>query len=175
MRISRPTKRVVAPVCAILGILAVWQGACSAGLVPNFMLPSPVQVVAALVGDLPLLVSHSGTTIAEAILGLVLGVAVGFVVAVLMDRFDVVYRALDPIVTVSQTIPTVAIAPLLVLWFGYGLMPKVLLVVLGTFFPITVSLASGFRSVDPDAIDLMRTMRAWSPSGSAASWAWAST
>lgn len=58
MHIPRPTKRVVAPVCAILGILAAWQGACSAGLVPNFMLPSPVQVVAALVGDLPLLCQH---------------------------------------------------------------------------------------------------------------------
>ena len=152
--------RWVAPVLTVAALLVLWQLVCMAGLVPTYLLPSPVQVVQALVADLPLLVSHSGVTIAEALLGLVLGVAVGFVVAVLMDRFEAVYRALDPIVTISQTIPTVAIAPLLVLWFGYGLMPKVLLVVLGTFFPITVSLASGFRSVDPDIIDLMRTMRA---------------
>lgn len=157
---ARPQARWIAPVLTVAALLVLWQLVCMAGLVPTYLLPSPVQVVQALVADLPLLVSHSGVTIAEALLGLVLGVAVGFVVAVLMDRFEAVYRALDPIVTISQTIPTVAIAPLLVLWFGYGLMPKVLLVVLGTFFPVTVSLASGFRSVDPDVIDLMRTMNA---------------
>lgn len=156
----RTHARWVAPTVTLVALVALWQLVCSVGLVPSYLLPSPVQVVEALVADLPLLLSHSVTTIAEAVIGLALGVAVGFAVAVLMDRFEVVYRALDPIVTVSQTIPTVAIAPLLVLWFGYGLMPKVLLVVLGTFFPVTVSLASGFRSVDPDAIDLMRSMGA---------------
>ena len=153
-------KKVVAPVCAVVALLAVWQGACSLGLVPNFMLPSPVQVVTALVADFPLLLSHMWTTLSEAALGLVIGVAVGFVFAVLMDKFETFYLAFDPLLTVSQTIPTVAIAPLLVLWFGYGLMPKVLLVVLTTFFPVTVALASGFRSVDPDQVDLLRTMNA---------------
>ena len=96
----------------------------------------------------------------EALIGLACGVAAGFLLAVAMDRFVVIDKALSPLVTISQTIPTVAIAPLLVLWLGYGMLPKVLLVALTTFFPITVSLASGFRSVDPDAIDLMRTMNA---------------
>lgn len=154
------SKKVVAPVCAVVALLAVWQGACSLGLVPNFMLPSPVQVVTALVADFPLLLSHMWTTLSEAALGLVIGVAVGFVFAVLMDKFETFYLAFDPLLTVSQTIPTVAIAPLLVLWFGYGLMPKVFLVVLTTFFPVTVALASGFRSVDPDQVDLLRTMNA---------------
>ena len=86
--------------------------------------------------------------------------AVGFAFAVLMDRFETFYLAFDPLLTVSQTVPTVAIAPLFVLWFGYGLLPKVLLVVITTFFPVTVALANGFRSVDQDQIDLMRTMRA---------------
>lgn len=154
------SKKVVAPACAVVALLAVWQGACSLGLVPNFMLPSPVQVVAALLADFPLLLSHMWTTLSEAALGLVVGVAVGFVFAVLMDKFETFYLAFDPLLTVSQTVPTVAIAPLLVLWFGYGLMPKVLLVVLTTFFPVTVALASGFRSVDPDQVDLLRTMNA---------------
>ena len=93
------------------------------------MLPSPVQVVAALVGDLPLLCQHLLWTLAEAALGLAIGVAVGFAFAVLMDRFETFYLAFDPLLTVSQTVPTVA-------------------------------LANGFRSVDQDQIDLMRTMRA---------------
>jgi ABC-type nitrate/sulfonate/bicarbonate transport system permease component len=153
-------RRIGVPLATIAAILAIWQFVVAVGIVPNFMLPSPTQVVAALVGDIGLLLSHSVTTLVEAALGLVIGVAVGFVVAVLMDRFEAVFLALDPLVTISQTIPTVAIAPLLVLWMGYGLAPKVVLVVISTFFPITVSLVSGFRSVDPDMLDLMRTMGA---------------
>lgn len=154
------TKKFLAPACAVVALLAVWQGVCSAGLVPNFMLPSPVEVVCALVADFPLLLSHTWTTLSEAALGLAIGVAVGFGFAVLMDKFETFYLAFDPLLTVSQTVPTVAIAPLFVLWFGYGLLPKVLLVVITTFFPVTVALANGFRSVDQDQIDLMRTMRA---------------
>ena len=157
---SPRTRRIVVPTVTIAVLLAVWQLACSAGWVPDFMLPSPVQVVAALVKDAGLLASHSVTTLEEAALGLVIGVALGFVMAVLIDRFETVGLALNPLITISQTVPTVAIAPLLVLWFGYGLAPKVVLVVLTTFFPITVSLVSGFRSVDPDMIELMRTMGA---------------
>ena len=155
-----PSKRVVAPFCAVAGLLIAWQLACMAGLVPNFMLPSPVEVVRALVKDFGLLMGHMWTTLAEAAIGLAIGVAVGFAFAVLMDKFETFYLAFDPLLTVSQTVPTVAIAPLLVLWFGYGLLPKVLLVVLTTFFPVTVALAGGFRSVDPDEIDLLRTMNA---------------
>ena len=154
------SKRVVAPLVALAALIAIWQGVCSAGLVPGFMLPSPVAVVVALVGDFPLLLSHLWTTLAEAALGLAIGVAIGAAAAVVMDRFEIVYLALSPLLTVSQTVPTIAIAPLLVLWFGYGMLPKVLLVVLATFFPVTVALVSGFRSVDPDQIDLMRTMNA---------------
>nr|WP_321972953.1 ABC transporter permease [Paratractidigestivibacter sp.] len=155
-----PSKRVVAPTLAVAGLLAVWQLVCTAGFVPNFMLPSPVEVVQALVKDFSLLMGHLATTLAEAAIGLAIGVAVGFAFAVLMDKFETFYLAFDPLLTVSQTVPTVAVAPLLVLWFGYGLLPKVLLVVLTTFFPVTVALASGFRSVDPDQIDLLRTMNA---------------
>lgn len=148
------------PLVALAVFLAVWEAVVVVGLVPNFLLPTPSQVVTALVQDLPLLATHAVTTLAEAAAGLAIGVALGFVFAVLMDRFEMFYLAFEPLMTVSQTIPTVAIAPLLVLWFGYGPAPKIILIVVGTFFPITVSLVSGFRSVDPDVVDLMRTMRA---------------
>lgn len=153
-------RRVWIPTVTTLGILVAWQLVVVVGLVPNFLLPSPTQVVWAIVEDAGLLLGHSATTLVEAALGLVIGCAVGFLNAVLMDRFEPFRLAFEPLMTVSQTIPTVAIAPLLVLWFGYGLLPKVLLIVLTTFFPITVSLVSGFQSVDPDMVDLMRTMRA---------------
>lgn len=152
--------RWVAPTVTVLVVLVLWQVVCMVGLVPSFLLPSPVDVVQALIKDAPLLASHCVVTLSEALVGLLCGVVAGFLLAVAMDRFAVVDKALSPLVTLSQTIPTVAIAPLLVLWLGYGMLPKILLVALTTFFPITVSLASGFRSVDPDVVDLMRTMNA---------------
>ena len=153
-------RRILTPLLTVAALLALWQAVVVVGLVPNFLLPTPVQVVQSLVGDVSLLASHCVTTLAEAAAGLAAGVALGFVFAVLMDRFEGFYLAFEPLMTISQTIPTVAIAPLLVLWLGYGALPKVVLVIISTFFPITVSLASGFRSVDPDVIDLMRTMNA---------------
>ncbi len=152
--------RWTAPTLTVLFVLVAWQAACAFEVVPSFLLPSPLDVASALVDDAPLLASHALVTLGEALAGLACGVAAGFLLAMAMDRFTVVDKALSPLVTISQTIPTVAIAPLLVLWLGYGMLPKVLLVALTTFFPITVSLASGFRSVDPDVIDLMRTMNA---------------
>ena len=151
--------KLAAPV-AVVALVALWQLVCSVGLVPSFLLPSPVTVVRALIGDWQLLAGHAVTSLAEAALGLAAGIALGFAAAILMDRFELVYRAFYPLVVLTQTIPTVAIAPLLVLWFGYGMLPKVVLIVIATFFPITVGLLDGFRSVDPDVIDLMRSMGA---------------
>ncbi len=155
-----PSKQKTVPAIAVAAVLAVWQAACSLGLIPAFMLPSPIAVVSALVRDFPLIWSHTVTTLLEAGLGLAIGVVLGFILAVLMDRYQTFRLAIQPLITLSQTVPTIAIAPLLVLWLGYGILPKVVLIVLTTFFPVAVSLADGFASVDRDIIDLMRTMNA---------------
>jgi len=154
------TRRRFIPVVAVAALLLVWQLVCSLGLIPAFMLPSPVAVVTALANDFALICAHAATTLIEALTGLAIGVALGFALAVLMDRFETFYLAVQPLITLSQTVPTIAIAPLLVLWLGYGILPKIVLIVLTTFFPVAVSLADGFRSVDRDIIDLMRTMNA---------------
>lgn len=146
------------PGIAVAAFIGLWQLACTLELVPSFMLPSPSQVVHALVEDADLLAAHAAVTLCEALIGLAGGIALGALMAIAMERFKTVDAALSPLITISQTIPVVAIAPLLVLWFGYDMLPKVLLVILTTFFPITVALSTGFRSVDPDAIDLLRTM-----------------
>ncbi len=144
----------------LLVLLGIWQAACSLGWIPGYLLPSPVDVIVALWNDKHLLLSHSLTTLYEAFLGLGLGIVIGSVTAALMDRFPAVYKTLNPFIVVSQTIPTIAIAPLLVLWLGYDTLPKVVLVALTTFFPITVALVGGLGSIDSDLIDLMRTMKA---------------
>lgn len=145
---------------AIVALLALWQLASASGLVPEYMLPSPVAVVQAFIRDFNLLCENAAITLEEAFIGLALGVLIGFVFAVLMDAFSWMYRAFYPLLVISQTIPTVAIAPLLVLWFGYEMTPKVILIVIVTFFPITVGLLDGFRAVDPDSVNLMRSMGA---------------
>lgn len=158
--IRKDVKGTIVGAIGIVSLLVLWELVVRAGLVPNFLLPSPTQIALALFDDAPLIARHALWTILESVAGLFIGVVVGFVLAVLIDRFEVVSMLMNPLITLSQTVPTVAIAPLLVLWFGYGLAPKVILVVVTTFFPVAVSLVSGFSSVDPDLIDLMRTMRA---------------
>ena len=145
---------------AIVVVLLLWQMICSFGIVDSFMLPSPVQVVQAFIEEFPTLMEHSMITLTEAFLGLGLGIVLGFVMAVLMDQFEALYKACYPLIVLTQTIPTVAIAPLLVLWFGYEMTPKVILIVITTFFPIAVGLLNGFRSIDADSVHLLRAMGA---------------
>ena len=135
-------------VAAIVVLLFVWQILSSAGIVPSFLLPSPLEVVQAFVKDFPLLMEHAKVTLTEGFLGLTLGVVIGFVAAVLMDHFQGFYKAFYPIMVITQTIPTIAIAPLLVLWMGYEMAPKVTLIVIVTFFPIAIGLLEGFQSAD---------------------------
>lgn len=156
---NSPYSRLI-PVSAIAALLVIWQVVCMLGLVPEFMLPSPAGVVKAFAGDFPLLMSHLWISLAEAFLGLGLGILIGFLAAVLMDSFEVCYKAFYPIIVITQTIPTIAIAPLLVLWMGYDIAPKVTLIVIVTFFPIAVGLLEGFRSADEDAVRLLRAMGA---------------
>lgn len=148
----------IAPVISLLVLGGVWLFISEGEIVPSYMLPSPADVLGAFIGDFSVLMSHMAVTLKEAIYGLVIGTGLGFVIAVLMDRFDFLYKALYPILVITQTIPTIAIAPLLVLWMGFSMAPKITLVVLTTFFPITISLLDGFRSVDPDSINLIRSM-----------------
>ena len=147
-------------IIAVAVLLLLWQTVCGLGWVPGYMLPSPLEVAGAFVSELPLLWENSLITLQEAFIGLVLGVAFGFLVAVLMDGFEVLYKAFYPLLIITQTVPTVAIAPLLVLWFGYEMTPKIILIVISTFFPVTVGLLDGFRSADKDAIGLLRSMGA---------------
>ena len=145
---------------AVIVILILWQFACSAGMISKFLLPSPLDVAKAFASEFPLLMENAKVTLAEAFIGLLSGVLIGFFMAVIMDRFEKMYQALYPLVVLTQTIPTVAIAPLLVLWFGYEMMPKIILIVIVTFFPVTVSLLDGFRSADRDTLNLLRAMGA---------------
>ena len=150
----------IAPSIIIAVLLMIWQILSMVNIIPKFMLPSPFEVVRAFISDFPLLMEHTEITLIEAFLGLGLGIILGFAVAVIMDRFEYAYKMIYPVLVITQTIPTVAIAPLLVLWMGYGILPKIMLILLTSFFPITIGLLDGFRSVDKDMLNLLKTMGA---------------
>lgn len=150
----------ILPALGILLILIIWQTLSGFSLVPSYMLPGPINVVKAFISDFSLLMEHSKVTLMEAFLGLFIGVTLGFLVALLMEYFKVLYKMLYPILIITQTIPTIAIAPLLVLWFGYEMKAKIVLIVLVTFFPITIGVLDGFKSVDQDIIKLFKSMGA---------------
>lgn len=146
----------------ILGIalIILWEFAARAGLLPRFIIPAPSQIIQAGSEDWNNLLFHSRITLTQAFIGLAIGIILAFFFAIIMDLFRWVQRAIYPLLIVTQTIPTVAIAPILVLWLGYDMTPKIVLVVLTTIFPIVISILNGFANSDQDAIQLLKLMGA---------------
>ena len=157
---SKSTAERVAPFALIALLLLLWQLVCALGVLPAFLLPSPLSVGRAFVREFPELMQNAGTTLSEAFVGLLLGIAAAFVFGVVMDRSAFLRRAVYPVLLLTQTVPPVAVAPLLVLWMGYGSAPKIALVFLTCFFPVTIGLLRGFATADPDAIRLLSSMGA---------------
>jgi ABC-type nitrate/sulfonate/bicarbonate transport system permease component len=145
---------------AVAALIAVWQTISMTGMIPPYMLPGPAKVARAFISDFPLLMGHLGHTLLEAGLGLGVSVAAATALAVVMDANRFLKRAVTPLLLLTQTMPVIAIAPLLVLWLGYGMTPKIALIFLTCFFPLTVALLGGFAGSDGDAIRLLRSMGA---------------
>jgi len=146
----------------LLALLALvgWETLVRLFGVPEFLLPGPLAIAAAFWESRGLLLEHAGPTAAEALLGFIGAAVAGTASGLLINRSGLAERALYPWLVVSQTLPVIALAPILVTWFGYGMLPKVLVVVLFCFFPITVATVDGLRATDPDLIRLMRSFGA---------------
>ena len=144
----------------VFALLMAWQMAAM-GMKAAYILPSPIQVVAKL-WELrgPLFTGHLPATMQVVVIGLAISIVLGLALAILMDASPVAEKALYPLVIASQTIPTTALAPLFVLWFGYTIWSKVLVTVLMTFFPVTITVFDGFRSVRTEMKELMFCMGA---------------
>lgn len=148
------------PVLAVAALLGMLQLLSSLGIVQDFIIPPPTAVYAALVSQHRLLAPHILVTAQIALIGFVLAVIFGAVIAVLMERVRWLYRAFYPLIVASQTIPTIVITPVIVLLFGFGTWPRLVVVVLVCFFPLTLSFLQGLYTVDADLIRLMRSMGA---------------
>ena len=148
------------PAALILALLLVWEVATRIWKIQKWLLPSPTQIIIAAAEASGLLGPHIIQTLRETVLGFAVALATGFVLAVAIDLSASLKRAIYPLLVLSQTIPIMAIAPLLVIWFGYGILPKIIVVGLVCFFPIVVSTADGLRGTDPDLVGLLQTMGA---------------
>ncbi|MDR1293223.1 MAG: ABC transporter permease [Clostridiales Family XIII bacterium] len=148
------------PVVTIILLIAAWEAIVRAANVPAYILPAPSAVASAFISDRDLIAYHARATLLEAAVGLSLSVAIALGVAVLMDNFAAFRKALYPILIISQTIPVIAVAPILIIWFGFGYLPKIIVIVLMCFFPIAVSLIDGFSQVDRDFINYFRVLKA---------------
>ena len=153
-------RSAVAPFVAGVLILGAWQLGVSLSGVPKSFLPSPAVVFTTLFEQRGLLWDNSLTTLSETALGVLLAVVGALLWALLLDRSGLLRRALLPYLVASQTIPIIVLAPLMLLWFGFGLLPKVLLVALFAFFPIVLSTLSGLEQTPTERLDLMRSLAA---------------
>jgi NitT/TauT family transport system permease protein len=140
--------------------LVFWEAAIRLFKVPSFVLPAPTAIVVALSGNWRALAAAAEATALEILLGFVLSAIVGVLVALAVVRFEGLGRALYPLIVLFQNVPKVALAPIFILWFGYGLAPKILLIVVIAFFPVTIDMLAGLQSVEPSFVALMRSVGA---------------
>ena len=146
---------------AVLILLCIiWEGATRGGYVSPIVLPQPTAVVVDLVTHWRLFVTQAGMTLMEILTGFAASIAVAIPLAVLLSTFRTLERMFYPIVVGSQTVPVVSIAPILLAWFGFGLLPKMIVVVLITFFPIMTNTFGGLRAMSDQTNNLARSMGA---------------
>jgi ABC-type nitrate/sulfonate/bicarbonate transport system permease component len=144
----------------VLGLLGIWEGYVRLWAVPKWLLPAPSVIAMTLVVSWELLLDHTLVTCVEVVVGFGLSLLCGVLLACGIAASRTLERALYPLVIASQMVPIIVIAPLLLIWVGYGLSPKIIVVALTAFFPIVVNTVDGLRSVDLDAVNLLRTMGA---------------
>jgi len=150
----------ITPWFSIIILLSLWELGVRLYNIKPWILPGPVQVFYAIVNSLDILMVHTITTFYEASLGLIISIILALIVAFILNHVEWLNYAVYPLLIISQTIPLIVLAVLFIIWFGWGLLPKVLIVILVCFFPITINLINGLRSVDPDQINLFNSMNA---------------
>lgn len=151
---------VLRPLIVFVGLLVIWQAVVSLFGVARFILPPPLLVLETAIARADILAGHAAITLVEILLGLVCGTLLGTVSALIMASFRPARAWMLPVLVVSQAVPVFALAPVLVLWFGYGLAPKIAMATLIIYFPVTAAFYDGLRRTDPGWLDLATTMGA---------------
>lgn len=149
--------RELMPILLIIILLAIWEGAVHMFHIPMYVLPSPVQVIKALGEEAAVLAGHGAVTVAEALVGMGISLVLAVFLGIMMDCFPLMRQGLYPILVVTQTVPMIVMAPVLIIYMGFGIAPKILTVVLMCFFPVAVSFCDGLAQVDEEYVNLVRS------------------
>lgn len=152
--------RALLPAMFMLLCVAAWQASVALLHISTFVLPAPTLIVARIVKSWPEILPNAVVTVEETLIGFALGAVIGFVLALLIAYSRLFERMLYPLIVASQAVPKIAVAPLFILWFGFGIWPKVVVTILLVFFPVVVTSAEGLMSVDRNLIDLLRSVSA---------------
>jgi NitT/TauT family transport system permease protein len=149
---------IVAPIAVVIALLALWEAATRVFAIPLFLLPPPSAIALSMQANASLLLTNGWVTTVEIVLGFLLRIVVGIPLALAIFLWPPFSRSVLPLLVSSQAMPKVAIAPLLLVWFGFGLLPKVLIAFLIAFFPVVINTAVGLASIEPEKIYLARSM-----------------
>jgi NitT/TauT family transport system permease protein len=158
--IKRPLPDWVLALALAVSVTVLWELAIRLFRVPTFVLPAPSAVMRSLIANWAQLASATESTALEILLGFVLAALTGIAVALVIVRFDRFGRALYPLIVLFQNVPKVALAPIFILWFGFDLAPKVVLIVVIAFFPVAIDMLVGLQSVEPSFVALMQSVGA---------------
>ena len=150
----------IAPIILSIILLSLWEVIVSFGKIEKYILPAPSDVIKVLVSDFKVMLPHIGATLYEGFVGFVIAIGLSIILAIIMDISPIIKKSLYPLLVVSQTIPTIALAPLFIIWFGFGALPKIIVVVIVCFFPIVISIVDGLEGVDRDLINHFKLMGA---------------
>ena len=151
-------KNISYPVIFFVVLLSIWEAISRFEVFPPFILPSPSSILVSLVTNFTSMQYDILITLYEALTGFIIAIILSVLIAVAMDSIIGFKKTIYPVLIISQTIPIIIIAPLFIIWFGYGYAPKIIIVTLICFFPITISLLQGLIAVDKEQIDLLRSM-----------------
>ena len=146
------------PVATLVAFCVFWELAVRLFNIPNFIIPALSAALAKIPAHAGVLAGHVVTTLYETLLGFLLGIAFGVLAAIVIVYSDTLQKVIYPLIVLSQVLPKIAIAPILMIWAGYGPLSKVLIAFLISFFPMVVSTVTGLRSIDPDLVDLARSL-----------------
>ena len=150
----------ILPTLVILGSIVLWEALVRVFRLPAYILPAPSQILAGLGKDMDLMLAHSVTTTVEILTGFLISIFVGIPLAAALAYSKLLEGAVYPLLVFSQIVPKIAVAPLFLIWFGFGWAPKIILVVLIAIFPIIINTMTGLKSVDPEMILMIRSMNA---------------
>lgn len=146
-----------APVFVILGLLVIWELVVQLAGIPLYVLPAPSDMMQSFVSELPTLLRHAAVTVMEALVGMAISFVVGILMGILIDAMPMFKKCIYPILVVTQTVPVIVLAPIFIIYMGFGYTPKILTVVLMCFFPIVVSFSDGLGEMNAGYLNLVRT------------------